>query len=106
MPGLGRHAMSALGGESGGYDRPLVVGIVCTVGAFVVLLSVASDIRTELLDPRVRLRSSAGLVRLPRFLARRQPSRRTKRLLAGIGVAAVVAGGFAIYTSGSPSKAA
>jgi peptide/nickel transport system permease protein len=106
MPGLGRLAVTALGGESGGYDRPLVVGIVCTVAAFVVLLSVASDIGTAWLDPRVRLRSSAGLVRLPRFLARREPSRRTKRILAGVAVAAVVAAGFAIYTSGSPSKAA
>ncbi|HZO34595.1 MAG TPA: ABC transporter permease [Gaiellaceae bacterium] len=106
MPGLGRLAVTALGGASGGYDRPLVVGIVCTVAAFVVLLSVASDIGTAWLDPRVRLRSSAGLVRLPGFLSRHEPSRRTKRILAGAGVAIAIAGGFAIYTSGSPSKAA
>ncbi len=106
MPGLGRLAVFALGGASGGYDRPLVVGIVCTVATFVVLLSVASDIGTAWLDPRVRQRSSAGLLRLPGFLARHEPSRRTKRVLAGAGAAVVIAGGVAIYTSGSAGKAA
>ena len=106
MPGLGRLAVSALGGATGGYDRPLVVGIVCTVATFVVLLSVASDIGTAWLDPRVRLRSSTGLVRLPGFIARHQPSRRTKRVLGAAGVAAAIAGGVVIYTSGTPGKAA
>lgn len=106
MPGLGRLAVTALGGASGGYDRPLVVGIVCTVATFVVLLSVASDVGTAWLDPRVRLRASTGLVRLPGFLSRHEPSRRTKRVLAGVGVAVAIAGGVAIYTSGSPTQAA
>ncbi len=105
MPGLGRLAVTALGGASGGYDRPLVVGIVCTVATFVVLLSVASDIGTAWLDPRVRLRSSTGLVRLPRVLARHPLPVAAKRALAVAAAAGVVAGGFAIYTSGSAGKA-
>ena len=106
MPGLGREAVFALGGASGGYDRPLVVGIVLTVATFVVLLTVASDIGTAWLDPRVRVQASSGLFPVPRALKRHRLPVAAKRTLAVVGAVALVAGVVAIYATPTGSKAA
>ena len=106
MPGLGREAVFALGGASGGYDRPLVVGIVVTVATFVVLLTVASDIGTAWLDPRVRAKASSGLFPVPRALKRHQLPVAVKRTLAVVGAVALVAGLVTMYAIPTGGKAA
>lgn len=105
MPGLGREAVFALGGASGGYDRPLVVGIVLTVATFVVLLTVASDIGTAWLDPRVRMQASSGLFPMPRALQRHKLPVAAKRTIAVVGGLALLAGLVAIYATPSGGKA-
>jgi hypothetical protein len=106
MPGLGREAVFALGGASGGYDRPLVVGIVLTVATFVVLLTVASDIGTAWLDPRVRVQASSGLFPVPRALKRHKLPVTAKRTLVVVGAAVLVAGLVTMYAIPTGGKAA
>jgi hypothetical protein len=106
MPGLGREAVFALGGASGGYDRPLVVGIVLTVATFVVLLTVASDIGTAWLDPRVRVQASSGLFPIPRALKRHKLPVAAKRTLVVVGAAVLVAGLVTMYAIPTGGKAA
>ena len=106
MPGLGREAVFALGGASGGYDRPLVVGIVLTVATFVVLLTVASDIGTAWLDPRVRVQASSGLFPVPRALKHHKLPVAAKRTLVVVGAAVLVAGLVTMYAIPTGGKAA
>jgi peptide/nickel transport system permease protein len=106
MPGLGREAVFALGGSTGGYDRPLVVGIVLTVATFVVLLTVASDIGTAWLDPRVRMQASSGLFPMPRALQRHKLPVAAKRTLVVVGAVALVAGLVTMYAIPTGGKAA
>jgi len=92
MNGVGLLALGTLSGNAGGYDLPTVVGIVVTVAAAIVVLNLVADIISAVLDPRIRLRESSGLIRLPR------PLQRAGRLfpvpvrvaLAGAAVAGVV----------------
>jgi peptide/nickel transport system permease protein len=72
LHGLGHLSVETLSGDAfnGRYDLPFLNGIVFTIGIFVVLLSVAADITSAWLDPRIRERTGTGLIRLPR-LARR-----------------------------------
>lgn len=102
LPGLGQLAVRSLSGEGGGYDRPMVVGIVATVGICVVGLNVISDAGRAWIDPRVRLRGGAGVIKLPRVLAESRLARVPKPVYAALALAAVgVAAGF-IYTSPTP----
>jgi peptide/nickel transport system permease protein len=104
LPGLGQLAVRSLSGEAGGYDRPMVVGIVATVGICVVGLNVISDVGRAWVDPRVRLRGGAGLLRLPRMLAESRVARIPKPVVAVAALAAVgIAAGF-IYTSPTPGE--
>jgi len=106
MNGLGREAVFALGGSTGGYDRPLVVGIVLTVATFVVLLTVASDIGTAWLDPRVRMQASSGLFPMPRALQRHKLPVAARRTLVVVGAVVLVAGLAVMYSIPTGSKAA
>jgi peptide/nickel transport system permease protein len=69
LPGLGQLAVSAFSGKAGGYDLPLTAGIVVVIGAFVVLLNVCADVAGAWLDPRIRAKTSTGLIPLPRAVA-------------------------------------
>jgi peptide/nickel transport system permease protein len=106
MPGLGQQALSALSGESGGYDLPAIVGIVFTVAVAVVVLNTAADLATAWLDPRLRL-VSKGLIPVPQPIARLsqrllpQPTRRPLRLAAI--TAAVGVGGLLVWRTTSQS---
>ncbi|HZQ64696.1 MAG TPA: ABC transporter permease [Gaiellaceae bacterium] len=88
LPGLGHEAVEALAG-AGGYDLPVVVGIVLTIAVGVTLLNTAADLAIAGLDPRVRLGAGKGLLRLPRPVAR--VARRVPPRVAWAGAAAVVA---------------
>ncbi|MBA3843231.1 MAG: ABC transporter permease [Actinobacteria bacterium] len=55
LRGLGNLAVQAFSGQAGGYDLPLTVGLVTTVGVFVVALNLASDLAGAWLDPRLRM---------------------------------------------------
>jgi peptide/nickel transport system permease protein len=72
LPGLGHLAVMGLSGEffQGLYDLKFINAIVFTVGIFVVLLSTAADATSAWIDPRVRERTSRGLIPLPTFLRR------------------------------------
>jgi hypothetical protein len=70
MHGIGLLALGTLSGNFGGYDLPTVVGIVVTVAAAIVLLNLVADVVAAALDPRIRLRSGTGLIRLPGPIAR------------------------------------
>jgi peptide/nickel transport system permease protein len=86
LPGLGSLAVSAFSGKAGGYDLPLTAGIVTVIGAFVVLLNVAADVAGAWVDPRIRTKTSSGLIPLPRSIA----SRPHARLGLNVAVAAVL----------------
>jgi hypothetical protein len=47
-----------------------ITAIVFTVGLFVVALSIAADVESMWLDPRVRARHQRPLIALPRVLRR------------------------------------
>jgi peptide/nickel transport system permease protein len=83
LPGLGQLAVSAFSGKAGGYDLPLTAGIVTVIGAFVVLLNVCADVAGAWLDPRIRTKTSGGLIPLPRAVA----SRPRARLALNVAVA-------------------
>jgi peptide/nickel transport system permease protein len=87
LQGLGSLAVRAFSGQAGGYDLPLTVGIVAVVGAFVVLLSVTADVAGAWLDPRIRSRTTSGLIPLPQAVA----SRPQLRLGLNVAVAAILA---------------
>jgi peptide/nickel transport system permease protein len=70
LPGLGHLAVQGLNGSSNGYDLPFINSVVFTVGVFVVLLSLAADVASAWIDPRVRERTSRGLISIPRRLRR------------------------------------
>ena len=86
LQGLGSLAVRAFSGQAGGYDLPLTVGIVAVVGTFVVLLNVGADVAGAWLDPRIRSRSTSGLIPLPAAVA----SRPRVRLGLNVAVAAVL----------------
>jgi peptide/nickel transport system permease protein len=71
-PGLGHLAVIGLSGEffMGHYDVHYITAIVFTVGLFVVALSIAADVGSAWLDPRVRARNQRALIALPRVLRR------------------------------------
>lgn len=102
LDGLGRLAVGALSGQAGGYDRPVVVAIVATVGLAVVVLNVAADIGRAALDPRIRLRTATGLVRLPRFLRDSSLARVPRPVYASLTAAATIALGVVVYTWPNP----
>jgi peptide/nickel transport system permease protein len=59
LPGLGHLAVMGLSGAyfppgSPHYDLPLIVGLVLTIGVFVVALNMLADIASAWLDPRLR----------------------------------------------------
>ena len=83
LPGLGQLSVSAFSGKAGGYDLPLTAGIVIVIGAFVVLLNVCADVAGAWLDPRIRTKTSGGLIPLPSAVA----SRPRARLALNVAVA-------------------
>jgi peptide/nickel transport system permease protein len=88
LPGLGHEAVEALTGQ-GGYDLPVVVGIVLAIAVGVTVLNMAADLAIARLDPRVRLGAGGGLLRLPRPVARL--GRRVPRRVAWAGAVLAVA---------------
>lgn len=72
VPGLGHLAVVGLSGEffQGHYDLHYITAIVFTVGLFVVALSIAADVASAWLDPRVRDRTQHALIPIPRLLRR------------------------------------
>jgi peptide/nickel transport system permease protein len=90
MPGLGSLAVGALSGRAGGYDLPLVAGVVTVIGAFVVLLNFAADLAGAWLDPRIRTKTASGLIPLPRSVASHPRARLGLNLAAGVVLAAVL----------------
>jgi peptide/nickel transport system permease protein len=91
LQGLGSLAVQAFSGQAGGYDLPLTAGIVTVVGAFVVLLNVASDVAGAWLDPRIRTRATTGLIPLPRAVASRPRARLALNVAVGAMLAALLA---------------
>ncbi|HEX4678299.1 MAG TPA: ABC transporter permease [Gaiellaceae bacterium] len=71
LNGLGWLAVSAFSGQAGGYDLPLTAGIVTVIGGFVVLLNVCADVAGAWLDPRIRAKTTSGLIPLPQAVASR-----------------------------------
>jgi peptide/nickel transport system permease protein len=86
LQGLGSLAVRAFSGQAGGYDLPLTAGIVTTIGAFVVFLNIAADVGGAWLDPRIRDRTTRGLIPLPQAVA----SRPRARLALNVAVAGTV----------------
>jgi hypothetical protein len=68
LPGLGHAAVQALTGD-GGYDLPIVVGLVLSIAIAVTVLNTAADLAIAKLDPRVRLSAGKGLLRPPARVA-------------------------------------
>jgi peptide/nickel transport system permease protein len=101
LQGLGALAVGALSGAAGGYDLPLIVAIVSVVGAFVVLLNVASDVLGAWLDPRIRQRRVSGLVPLPRSIA----ARPRVRLALNVGVAGALVALVVVVVASKPKRA-
>jgi peptide/nickel transport system permease protein len=99
LQGLGSLAVKAFSGEQGGFDLPLTVGIVTVVGAFVVVLNVASDIAGAWLDPRIRAKTSTGLIPLPRVVAERPRLQLALNLTLGAALAGLLA--LAIFHGGT-----
>lgn len=91
LKGLGALAVQALSGVSGGFDLPLVAGVVFVVGAFVVVLNVAADVAGAWVDPRIRQRSASGLIPLPRAFDSRPRARLGLNLAVGVALAALLA---------------
>jgi peptide/nickel transport system permease protein len=91
MPGLGSLAVGALSGKAGGYDLPLVAGIVTVIGAFVVLLNVAADVAGAWLDPRIRTKTASGLIPLPRAVASHPRARLGLNVAVGAALVALLA---------------
>lgn len=88
MQGVGALAVRALSGVQGGFDLPLIAGVVAVVGTFVVLLDIAADVGGAWLDPRVRRRAVSGLIPLPPSLSRRPRA----RLVLNVAFAALAVG--------------
>jgi peptide/nickel transport system permease protein len=103
LPGLGSLAVQAFSGRQGGFDLPLTAGIVVVVGTFVVLLNIASDVVGAWLDPRVREKASAGMIKLPRAVA--QSPRARLALNIGLGTVAAVLFLVAVLHKSPPAKA-
>jgi ABC-type dipeptide/oligopeptide/nickel transport system permease subunit len=101
LPGLGQKSVTALSGAAGGYDLPLIVGIVAVVGTFVVLLNVAADAAGAWLDPRIRAKTSSGLIPLPRAVN----ARPRVRLALNVAVAAALVALFAVAVAHPGSTA-
>ena len=91
LQGLGALSVQALSGEQGGFDLPLVAGVVFVVGAFVVVLNVAADVAGAWVDPRIRQRSATGLIPLPRAVDSRPRIRLALNLAVALGLAALLA---------------
>jgi peptide/nickel transport system permease protein len=103
LPGLGSLAVQAFSGQQGGFDLPLTAGIVVVVGTFVVLLSIASDVVGAWLDPRTREKASAGMIKLPKAVARSPRARLALNI--GLGTVAGVLLLLAITHKTPPAKA-
>jgi peptide/nickel transport system permease protein len=91
LQGLGSLAVRAFSGQAGGYDLPLTAGIVTVVGAFVVLLNVGADVAGAWLDPRIRTRSTSGLIPLPAAVASKPRVRLGLNVAVGAVLVAVLA---------------
>ncbi len=91
LAGIGSLAVRAFSGEQGGFDLPLTAGIVIVVGTFVVLLNVAADVAGAWLDPRIRITTASGLVRLPRAVASRPRVRLGLNIALGAVLVALLA---------------
>jgi len=103
LPGLGSLAVQAFSGRAGGFDLPLTAGIVVVVGTFVVVLNIASDVIGAWLDPRVREKASAGMIKLPKAVA--QSPRARLALNIGLGTVAGVLLLVALTHKTPPAKA-
>jgi peptide/nickel transport system permease protein len=91
LPGLGQLAVSAFSGKAGGYDLPLTAGIVTVIGAFVVLLNVGADVAGAWLDPRIRQKTSGGLIPLPRAVAAHPRARFALNVAVAVALVALLA---------------
>jgi|tagenome__1003787_1003787.scaffolds.fasta_scaffold20872854_2 peptide/nickel transport system permease protein len=60
LPGLGQLWLYSLGGNIGGFDLPVVLGLVIVTGGIVILANLAVEMLYGVIDPRVR---DAGSVR-------------------------------------------
>jgi peptide/nickel transport system permease protein len=91
LPGLGQLAVGALSGRAGGYDLPLAAGIVTVIGTFVVLLNIAADVAGAWLDPRIRTKTTSGLIPLPRAVAAHPRARLALNVAAAAALVALLA---------------
>jgi peptide/nickel transport system permease protein len=103
LQGLGGLAVRALAGEAGGFDLPLIVGIVIVVGGFVVLLNAAADVAAAWLDPRTRTRATSGLIPLPAAVAAHPRARIA--LNAGLAIVVIAVVAFAATRNDSSAQA-
>ena len=60
LPGMGRLWVESLGGQIGGFDLPVILGLVLFTGIIVIIVNLAVDLLYGVVDPRVR---EAGSVR-------------------------------------------
>jgi peptide/nickel transport system permease protein len=60
LPGLGSLWLHSLGGQIGGFDLPVILGLVVFTGLIVIVANLAVDLLYGVIDPRVR---EAGSVR-------------------------------------------
>jgi peptide/nickel transport system permease protein len=60
LPGLGSLRLHSLGGQIGGFDLPVILGLVVFTGLIVIVANLAVDLLYGVIDPRVR---EAGSVR-------------------------------------------
>lgn len=54
LPGLGMMWLKSLSGDIGGFDLPVLLGLVVFTGAVVIAVNLAVDILYGVIDPRVR----------------------------------------------------
>jgi peptide/nickel transport system permease protein len=101
LHGFGSLAVGALSGTGGGYDLPVIAGIVTVVGTAVVVVNIAADAAAAWLDPRIRKRTEAGLVPLPRAIATRPRARGALNVAVAALLLALV--GLAVIHPGSDS---
>ena len=101
LEGLGRLAVGALSGESGGYDLPVIVGVLFTVAVAVSVFSMLADLGVAWLDPRVRVQSGTGLVALPAPAQRAAAAarRRVWRPLPAAAIGVTVGVGLALLVA-------
>jgi peptide/nickel transport system permease protein len=58
LPGVGRLALESLSGQSGGFDLPVILGVVLFAGTAVIVINLVIDLLYGVIDPTIKDTSS------------------------------------------------